>query len=345
MMTSKEIFLKALRFEDTPRLPVGVLDGYAWMLNQTGKSFEDFFNDPASVQLVVEQYGKLGTDIVYSNGHVFNMVHKVMGGEIHCDKVGDAVEIRKSPLSEIGDYKNYNVDEVMEKAFATPEYVSVLGQAKELYRLVGDEKLVSTLAYAPFTVAAMLVGVQEFMATLVEDEDETIALIDFATDLVIKSAEKFLDCGAEAVFMADPVASGDLISPALYEMLVMASIQKVCKHFNARNVPVLCHICGHTEKRLEPLLESGLAAFSMDSVDLKTALGIARGHYAILGNFSPFDVLMSKNADEVRAICDAHAKVAGHGGGYILFPGCDLAPKTPLENVQAMVAAAHNAFA
>ena len=343
-MTSKEIILKALRFEDTPRLPVGVLDGYTWMLNQTGKSFQNLFEDQESVKLVAEQYDKLGTDIVYSNGHVFNMVHKVMGGEIHTSGIGETVEIKKSPLSEIGDYKNYNADEVMEKAFATPEYVSVLNQAKELYRLLGGEKLVSTLAYAPFTVAAMLVGVQDFMASIMDDEDETVALVDFAADLVIKSTEKFLKCGAEAVFLADPVASGDLISPPLYEMIVLPSVQKVCKHFNAKNIPVFCHICGHTEKRLEPLLESGLTAFSMDSVDLETALSVARGHYTILGNFSPFDVLMSKTAGEVRAIADERVKTAGHGGGYMLFPGCDLAPQTPLENVQAMVAAAHNAF-
>ena len=343
-MTSKEIFMKALRFEDTPRMPVGVLDGYTWMLERTGKSFADLFNNPDSVQMVMDLYEELQSDIVYSNGHVFNVVHRTLGGDIHCSGIGETVEIRKSPFSKISDYKEYNVDEVMEKAFETPEYRTVLGQARELYRQLGEKKVVSVLAYAPFTVAAMLVGVQEFMATIMDDEDETVGLVDFAADLVIRSADKFLECGADAVFLADPVASGDLISPSFYEMLVFPSIQKVSRHFRDKNVPVFCHICGHTESRLEPLLESGLTAFSMDSVDLGKALGVARGHYAIMGNFSPFDVLMSKNAEEVRAIADERVATAGHGGGYILFPGCDLAPGTPLENIQAMAAAAHNAF-
>ena len=342
-MTGREIILKAMRFEDTERLPVGVLDGYTWMLNQMGISFKQLFEMPDGAQAVAEQYSRLGTDIVYSNGHVFNVVHRVMGGEIHCDGMGETVEITKAPLSEIGGYTAFNADEVMEKAYACDEYQQVLAQAKKLSEILGCEKLVSTLSYGPFTVAGMLVGVQNFMVNLYEDEDETLGLVDFAADLVISNAEKFLECGAEAVFVADPVASGDLISPNIYADLALPALKKICAHFKAKNIPVFLHICGHTEKRLEPMLQSGISAFSVDSIDIKMALDVARGHYTILGNFSPFDVLMSLSPEEIRTVCDARIREAGKGGGYMLFPGCDLAPLTPIENVQAMVAAAHEA--
>ena len=343
-MTGKEIILKALRFEETPRLPVGVLDGYAWILNQTGKSFQDLFDDEGGAAIAARHYRLLQSDIAYANAHVYNVIYRVMGGEIDFSRVGDAAEIKRPPFTAITDYKKFSVDQVMETAFEEPEYKAVICQSCELVAILGEEKLVSSLSFAPFTIAGMLVGVQEFMACMYEDEDGEIAnLIDFAADIVIKISEKFIECGAEAVFIADPVASGDLISPDVYETYALPAVKKVCAAFNQRNIPVFCHICGHTEKRLEPLVGSGLAAFSMDTVDLDTALSTARGHYAIMGNLSPFEVILSKSVDEVRIIGNARAKTAGRSGGFIMMPGCDLPPKAPLANILAMVAAAHNA--
>ena len=342
-MTGKEIFLEALKFKPTPRLPMGILDGYAWILNRTGKSFADLFADTDGAKIAAEQYRALRTDIAYMNGHVFNVVHRVMDGEIQLTKVGEAVDITRHPLTEINDHLKFNAAEVMAKAFAEPEYVSTFAQSRELAKMLGGEKLISAIAYAPFTVAAMLTGVQDFMAAMYDDDDETLALVDFAADLVIASAEKFVECGAEAVFVADPVASGDLISAAVYEKFALPALKKICAAFAGR-VPVLCHICGQTENRLQPLRGSGVSGFSMDAVDLKTALDSARGHFAILGNLSPFDVVLSKTPDEITAICADRIKVAGNNGGFILFPGCDLPPKAPLENVIAMADAAEKAF-
>ena len=343
-MTGKEMLLQALKFQKTPRLPAAILDGHAWILNRTQLSFKDLFVAENAAQIIAEHYRLLQTDIAYMNGHVFNVVHRVMGGIIECGHIGDAVEITKTPLAEMGDFRKFDAGEVMEKAFATPEYLAVLGQAKELVGLLGEEKIVAAIAYAPFTVAGMLMGVQDFMASMYDDDDETLELIDFAADLVIKSSEKFVECGATAVFVADPVASGDLISAKIYETFALPALKKITATFNARGIPVFCHICGQTENRLPILINSGVAAFSMDAVDLGRALGVARGNFAIMGNLSPFDVILSKTAEEVRAICDERAKTAGDAGGYIMMPGCDLPPKAPLENVLAMVAAAHNAF-
>ena len=215
-MTGKEILLKALKFEETPRLPVGVLDGYAWILNRTGKSFQDLFDDAGSARLVAEHYRLLQSDIAYMNGHVFNVVHRTMGGTVQFGHIGESVEITAPPLAEIGDYTKFDATQVMQASLEAPEYRQTLAQAKELASLLGQEKLVAALSYAPFTVAGMLAGVQNFMAAMFDDEDETLGLVDFAADLVIQSAEAFVACGAEAVFLADPVASGDLISPDCY---------------------------------------------------------------------------------------------------------------------------------
>jgi uroporphyrinogen decarboxylase len=43
----------------------------------------------------------------------------------------------------------------------------------------------------------------------------------------------------------------------------------------------------------------------------------------------------------VAAACHEAIARAGITGGYILMPGCDIPPSVPIENVKAMVEAAH----
>ena len=70
-------------------------------------------------------------------------------------------------------------------------------------------------------------------------------------------------------------------------------------------------------------------------------LDTVRGHYAIFGNLNTVEVMLNATSQEVRRIAGERCKIAGLGGGFILAPGCDLPPDTPLENVQAMVSAAY----
>ena len=43
--------------------------------------------------------------------------------------------------------------------------------------------------------------------------------------------------------------------------------------------------------------------------------------------------------EAVYAAAYANAEIAGLDGGYVMMPGCDLAARTPLENILAMVRA------
>ena len=64
------------------------------------------------------------------------------------------------------------------------------------------------------------------------------------------------------------------------------------------------------------------------------------GRCALFGNLNPAGILASKSADEVYQISKALCAQMKPYGGFILAPGCDLAPNIPLENLQAMAKAA-----
>ena len=106
-MTGKEIVLKAMRFEETPRLPVAILDGYVWILRKNNISFRELLEmEDGGAEVVEKAFDDFQSDIVYPNIHAFNFLFEIMGGIVSCDRKGEAFEVTKTPLEEINDFGN-----------------------------------------------------------------------------------------------------------------------------------------------------------------------------------------------------------------------------------------------
>lgn len=345
-MTGKEIVLKAMRFEKTPRLPVAVLDGYVWMLRREGISFKQLSElEDAGISIAIRAFDDMQTDIVHPNIHCFNYIFEIMGGTVCCDKIGEAFEVTKPPLATMADIENYDVDEVLDRLLNKKEFKATIQLLESLKTHYGEERLVSGVGVGPFSLAGMLMGVQNFMLEIYEDEDALEKLMNFATEAAVRLCEIQIEHGAEAIMFAEPVASGDLISPAMFEELALPYIKQVTERLKKYQIPVMLHMCGHTRARLEPLKEVPIDGFSLAAVDLKEALDVAKGTYTIIGNLDPFEVMQSMTPEQVYQTCRELADIAGLEGGYIMMPGCDLPPAAPLENIQAMVKAAHDKIA
>ena len=344
MANGKELFCNALKGIKGERVPMAILDGYTWMLRRADLSYRDLMDmEPqAAADLIYDGYNDLESDLVHPNAHLTYLIFEAMGGTVDYSRTGEAVELKTAPLNDPTDILSFDADEVWRKVQARPEFVQAMETTRLLAEKANGTKALAALSFAPFTVAAMLIGVQRYMEALFDEEDGMEALEAFALDMVTRFVQAHVNVGAEFAFICDPVASGDLISPAIFEAQALPSIQKIVANFNAQQVPVLLHICGNTEKRLAPLCGSGIAAFSLDSVNLRTALDTARGDYAIMGNMSPASIMLQMQPDEVEAHCRGLLVEAAHDAHFIMMPGCDLGPATPLANVQAMARAVHS---
>ncbi|OON95908.1 MAG: hypothetical protein ATN31_10325 [Candidatus Epulonipiscioides saccharophilum] len=341
-MNGKELFLKALNFEPTPRVPVAVLDGFTWIVKRDKTSYKNLLNaKDFGASHVIKAYDDFGVDNVCGI-NISNFFMKYMGGEICYDKIGENFEVTKPPLKTLDEIKNYSVDTIMEKALADEEFLAGLKQVEELKKHYGDEKLIIGISWAPFTFAGMMVGIQNFLAQMFDDEEAGQEIIKFSTELIERLGEKLIEYGADVFMVGDPVASGDMISPGMFEEYALPSIKMTAEKLNDKNIKYFVHICGNTIARVEPLLDSGIALLSVDSIDLDKALSISRGDYTLAGDLNPYEVLQIKTAEEVYQHCVGRIKIAGLSGGFVLMPGCDLAPNIPLENLQAMVKAAHD---
>ena len=88
--------------------------------------------------------------------------------------------------------------------------------------------------------------------------------------------------------------------------------------------------------RLPHVKALGIDGFSVDSpVDLKESLEAAGKELTMVGNFNPNELLCMGTSEAVYAAAYANAEIAN----MYCENGCDLAARTPLENILAMVRA------
>lgn len=342
-MTNKERVLKTLHFEKTDRAPFAVLNGQMWIAARHGLTMASMLDLPdAGAQLLVDTYREIGTEIMTSGCAAAWPMMAVMGGKIEMDAL--AAEIITHPLTSLEDIEKYDVKCVIADMRADFWYQRTLVQMREMRRLVGDETMIGGGFFGPFTMAAQMLGVEDFMVELLTGEEEDVEkVVDFAAEIVIAYLEDLVDCGLDLITVPEPAASGDLIRPADFEKFVLPADLKVKERLAAKCPNYLIHICGKTDKLVPIIAETGMSVFSVDSINMVRAQQDSAGRCALFGNLSPAHILASKTADEVYAISKSLCESMKPYGGFILAPGCDLAPNIPLENLQAMARAAREA--
>lgn len=342
-MTPKEIMTLGLEFKPTPRIPVTILTGVTWALRRANLSPEQMLRLPdAGAQIMVDAGNLIGSDMIYGGRVTPYIIIRAMGGEIDNSKVGGSTNVVNPPLAALDDINKLDLEEVARKMYADEDYQLMLEQTRNMRKLVGQDKFIAVGGFAPFTMASQMINMQEMLIALMDEPEAVHKLIAFSTEIVYRFTVKFLEAGGDFIYIADPSSSGSLISPDTYAEFDLPSLTKMVSRFKEVCPYLLLHICGETTKRLEPLKKSGISCFSIDSIDLANALNVADKKYAVMGNLNPVKVLEQMTAKEVYEHSLALCKIGGLNGGFILGPGCDLAPDTPLENVQAMVKAAHD---
>lgn len=336
-MNSKERIKAALEFQPVDRVPAAVLDGGVWITDRAGCSFDELTALPdGGAKILYDAYKEMQSDLIFVGGGCFGMVLRAIGAESNFSVPGQSAEV-KSITDDPEFFADFDLTTIREKLLADPGIQGILRQTKKLRELAGDEIYIVTIVGAPFSYAGQLIGVQNLMINLYDEDIDLKPLFKLGIALTVEFTNLLIEAGAQIAGIGDPVGSGALISQDMYEEFALPLLKEAISQIKGAE-KILLHICGNTTPRLECLKDSGIDAFSLDEVDLQTALDISKGHYAIFGNLAPFAVMASMTADEVKELSAKRCQVAGNNGGFILAPGCDLPNATPLENILAMTA-------
>ena len=244
-MTRKELLIKAMNFEEVPRVPVSTLSGATWAIKQEGISPEELLRLPdAGAQIILDTCDRLNVDIVYGGRAIPHIILRAMGGEINNSRVGLPGEVIQKPIQELEEIRNWTVDQVMENLRRDEEYQLLLKQTRIIAEKTGKERFTGVGSFGPFTTAAQLVGVNEFMMYLSDEDEEDLVreVLEFSEEVVYHLTMDFLESGGNLVYIAEPVSSGDLISEDYFETYSLPYLKQLNDRLSEKCPYMLLHI-------------------------------------------------------------------------------------------------------
>ena len=334
-MTSREVILKAFEGGKPERVPVTLFGAGMWSIRDYGTTFKDLSLDPGNMaDMLVNMSGKLLCDIVYAGSGYNNFHASAFGGGIKFREMG-APDLESHFISTVEDLGNLDLSKL-----DTSDVITTVKKAlKAANEKIGKEFVVTMTAWGPYTLAARMVGEETMMKATYKKPDFVHKVADFATDLLIHLFEPVVSEGSlHVISLADPTASGDLISKKQFQTFALPYLKKFTDWAKSRNVHTLVHICGNTTDRLDLFPETGASCISLDhKTDIAKAKELLHGKMCFAGNVDPVNIMLQGSAADVENACKHVIQTAGTDGGFVLMPGCDIPPTVPYENIKKFI--------
>lgn len=328
-MNSRDRFISAINKEEIDRVPVGPPFQGCWALALAGIKVLDSIKDPAlaaRAQLEVVESCKF--DSIETMWDWLSPVEAI-GGEVKIPEYG-TIPTWTNVINDQSDIDKLEVPDPSKdyRMRASSE------TTKLLVNKLGTEKYLMMTMVSPFTLAGELRGVEALMMDCVLDPDFVRNVINLSMETVERYLETIVKEDVDAVIMADPTASGSLISKDDFLSFSQPYMKECGKIVKRSGKNFIVHICGDTSDRLDSVMGIGADVFSMDyQVDIGDAVKKMGHKQTVLGNVKPAQTLFSGTIEDVRKESLECIQKSG-GKGFILGAGCDIAVGTPLENVK-----------
>lgn len=197
---------------------------------------------------------------------------------------------------------------------------------------IGNDVVISGTLPGPYT---LLLYICEASALFVEMKKEPQVVKDALMHLanfLAKIGNTYREVGADLITIHDMGGSPGFIGPARYEQFVMPAEKLLIEQLPN---PRVLSVCGNVTNSLQLLNMIGADAISIDqTTELIKAREVLKDTL-LFGNIDPVQTLWQGDEAQVREAVYG-AKEAGVDA---IWPGCDLVPQTPIQNLRSMLAA------
>jgi MtaA/CmuA family methyltransferase len=195
----------------------------------------------------------------------------------------------------------------------------------------------------PFSLAAMVRGLDAWMMDLVDAEPEKLdALLGYCAAATGQFLALMAGAGADILSNGDSPAGPDLVSPAVYRRFAQPWEKACAARAHALGKPYILHICGNTGPILENMIATGADGLELDyKTDARRAARAMAGRTCFIGNIDPSGVLALGTPAAVTAAGRAIREIFAGNPRFILNAGCAIPAETPAENLQALISAAY----
>lgn len=329
-MTGKERIQKVLKGEWADRRPV-MLHNFLMAAHEAGLSQKAFRSDPKkAAQAFIDAAEKYDTD-----GILIDIDTATLAGA-----VGVPVDF---PDDEPARLNGSRIEDITEAWHLPPvdlakdERIQIWLETSRLVKnWFGDEKFVrANCDQAPFSLACMIRGSQEWMMDLLGSEAPVKALLDYSTIVCQDFISLMAATGADMVSNGDSLAGPEMIAPEMYRNFAFPYEKKMVAAAHHHALPYCLHICGNTDSILESMVATGADCLELD---YKTSISLVRevffGHRTVfIGNIDPSGVLALGAKETVRDKTLELLEIYKDSPKLIVNAGCALPSITPEENI------------
>ena len=204
---------------------------------------------------------------------------------------------------------------------------------------LSDSIMKGAYVTGPYTLAGLIMGVDEVAMATVMNPEELHAVCRFTTERIQEYVRLLIAAGAQVLCVLEP--SAVMLGPDQFSAFSANYVKHIIESCKYTGVATIYHTCGNTMHLLDKMVESGVNALSLDSeavgIDLSVAAGRVPPDIVIMGNVNPTGALLTGAPDDVKAeVTDLLQNMAPYPN-FLLSTGCDLPQDVPLENIEAFM--------
>ena len=338
-MNSVERVQTVLRGGIPDRVPVD-LHNFMMTAHAAGLPFPEYFQDgEAMAEGQIRAWREYGHDVLVLENGTAALAEACGAGVEYLD---NTAPVAFAPAI-------HSLDEVDRLRVPDPHTSHPLKENLKATRIVvreigRDAYIIGRADQGPFSLASMLLGIEEFLLALGNPANgpRLHRLLAFCEEVVFRYAVAQMEQGAHITSIGESLSGPDVCSPKTYKEYEWGYARSLTERLRARDIPLAYHICGNATRIVPDMVETGAAVLELDyKCDLARIKAATQGRATILGVIDPSEVLARGTPAIVADKTRETLEVLAPGGGLILGPGCALPPKTPPDHIHALIETAH----
>jgi uroporphyrinogen decarboxylase len=341
-MTERERVEALLQHKKPDRVPIWpfAVHGFA-AIHSNLSLYEDYTNPEASYIAQRETCREFGWVFVPSLGYAA-MGAWEFGGEVRMPtgEFDQAPMVTRYPIEKDEDVYNLKWPGPDSGFYPIGKKFNDLARRE---RLDNEPFNASIRVGGGFGLACNIVGLNRFLKWLIKKPELAQYLIRTLTDWNLTNMVKqSAVLGTDGVmgYSGGPTTSNYLISPKQFEEFVLPTLKEEQDKVRSLGYKTTyIHICGEHNKNLPYWAQIDFGDPGIIGIGHEVKLETAAAYFPddiILGNLEPALVQTGNPAQ----VYEATRKIVEDGkklpGGFVFSTGCDIPPKSPIENVKAM---------
>lgn len=209
----------------------------------------------------------------------------------------------------------------------------VVDAIRLLKKTIGKDVAVGVSLLGPYTLAGQIIDLSHLTKMTLKEPEVVSNLLETLVGLLILLADIYKKAGADYLTVNEMGAGEDVLSPHIFTILIKPHLERLLSFIKS---PKVLHICGETNNIVELMACCGADAISVDQKNRLSESRAKIGKTTLLfGNIDPYNVLAKGKPEDI----DEAVKNIIAAGADAVWPGCDIWPAVPPENMKALIKA------